>query len=82
MGRYDGILICSDFDGTLFWRGEIPERNLRAIAEFEREGGAVYPLHRTKMGYFAGVFASSDASYASCLHQRKHDLRADRAGAF
>lgn len=39
MGKYDGMLLCSDFDGTLYWGGGIPENNLRAIAEFEREGG-------------------------------------------
>lgn len=39
MGKYDGLLICSDFDGTLFVSGSIPEANLHAIEKFEKEGG-------------------------------------------
>lgn len=39
MGKYSGILLCSDFDGTLFDGKKIPENNLEAIREFRREGG-------------------------------------------
>lgn len=39
MGKYSGILICSDFDGTLFDGEKIPENNITAIKEFRREGG-------------------------------------------
>lgn len=39
MGRYSGILICSDFDGTLAHKTVIPEKNLDAIERFCSEGG-------------------------------------------
>ncbi len=39
MGKYSGILICSDFDGTLFDGEKIPESNINAIKEFRKEGG-------------------------------------------
>ena len=36
---YEGILICSDFDGTLSFGGEIPQRNIDAILDFCSKGG-------------------------------------------
>ena len=39
MGKYSGILICSDFDGTLRGKNGIPENNLTAIKQFQSEGG-------------------------------------------
>lgn len=39
MGKYSGILLCSDFDGTLFDGEKIPENNMRAIRDFRAEGG-------------------------------------------
>ena len=39
MGRFDGILICSDIDGTLADRRDMPRRNLDAIRYFQSEGG-------------------------------------------
>lgn len=39
MGKYDGILIVSDWDGTLSHGGEVTEENQRAIRYFQSEGG-------------------------------------------
>jgi Cof subfamily protein (haloacid dehalogenase superfamily) len=39
MGKYSGILICSDIDGTLSAGSGIPERNITAIKSFQEEGG-------------------------------------------
>ena len=40
MGKFDGLLLVSDFDDTLYGSSHrIPERNLEAIAYFVREGG-------------------------------------------
>lgn len=39
MGSFDGYLICSDYDGTLYIDGQISENNLRAIEHFRSEGG-------------------------------------------
>lgn len=39
MGKYDGYLICTDFDGTLAKEKVISEENRAAIREFIGEGG-------------------------------------------
>ena len=40
MGKFDGVLICTDLDGTLLGNDKrISDENLEAIARFEREGG-------------------------------------------
>ena len=40
MGKFDGILICTDLDGTLLKNDKsVSEENLRAIEYFKREGG-------------------------------------------
>ena len=39
MGRYSGILLCSDFDGTLSHDGAVSKENMDAIRTFMREGG-------------------------------------------
>lgn len=39
MGKFSGMLICSDFDGTLAYHSEIPSRNVEAIKYFQQNGG-------------------------------------------
>ncbi len=39
MARYDGILLCSDFDGTMFCNDRISKENSRAIKYFQENGG-------------------------------------------
>ena len=40
MGKFDGILICTDLDGTLYKNDKtISEENKEAIEYFKREGG-------------------------------------------
>ena len=39
MGKFDGILICSDFDGTLFMGSKISDENVEAIKYFQENGG-------------------------------------------
>ena len=40
MGKFDGLLLVSDFDDTLYdSRHQVPQRNLEAIRYFQREGG-------------------------------------------
>lgn len=39
MGKFDGILIASDWDGTLAKDGAIPEENIKAIRYFQENGG-------------------------------------------
>ena len=39
MGKFSGILICSDFDGTLAVGGHVVEKNIDAIRYFQENGG-------------------------------------------
>ncbi len=39
MGKFDGWLICSDFDGTVYVDSELSEENCRAIRYFQEQGG-------------------------------------------
>lgn len=39
MGKFDGILICSDWDGTLRTKYGIPKNNIEAINYFQQNGG-------------------------------------------
>lgn len=51
MGRFDGILICSDIDGTLALGTQIPQRNLEAIRYFQSEGGLFTLVTGRQAGY-------------------------------
>ena len=57
MGKFDGVLLISDFDDTLCGQTyRIPERNLRALDYFMGEGGrftvATGRAHRTFAPYY------------------------------
>ncbi len=39
MGKYTGLLICSDFDGTLSINQKVSKEDLEAIARFQQNGG-------------------------------------------
>lgn len=39
MGKFDGILIASDWDGTLFYNGDVSSENVKAIEYFIKNGG-------------------------------------------
>ena len=41
MGRFDGVLVCTDLDGTLFKKDKTVSReNREAIEYYKSEGGA------------------------------------------
>ena len=40
MGKYSGILLCSDFDGTFYTGKVIPQDNIKAVKHFCENGGA------------------------------------------
>jgi len=53
MGKFDGILICSDLDGTLLKNDKtVSKENLDAIEYFKREGG-YFTFITGRMPYFA-----------------------------
>lgn len=39
MGKFDGVLLCSDIDATLLLGGVLPEENQKAIKYFQENGG-------------------------------------------
>ncbi len=39
MGKFDGVLLCSDWDGTIFDGGPLLRENTDAIRYFQKEGG-------------------------------------------
>ncbi len=39
MGKFSGLLICSDFDGTVAYKGRVTSRNAEAIRYFQENGG-------------------------------------------
>ena len=54
MGRFDGILICTDLDGTLYKNDKsVSEENLEAIRYFKSEGG-YFTFITGRMPYYAG----------------------------
>ena len=52
MGKFSGILICSDFDGTLAYRAEIPEANIEAIRYFQQNGGLFTVISGRSASFF------------------------------
>ena len=56
MGKYSGILLCSDFDGTLFDGEKIPENNLKAIREFRADGGLFTVISGRPAEFLGGYF--------------------------
>lgn len=52
MGRFDGILICTDLDGTLLNSDRrISKENLEAIEYFKQEGG-IFTFVTGRMPFF------------------------------
>ena len=52
MGKFDGILICSDFDGTLAHKAQISDANRDALRYFQSEGGMFVPVSGRSYSYF------------------------------
>lgn len=59
MGRFDGILICTDLDGTLIRNdGTISAENIDAIEYFKREGG-IFTFITGRMPFFVSNIYNS-----------------------
>lgn len=52
MGIFDGVLFCSDFDGTLAYKGVISKENAEAIRYFQSEGGIFSPCSGRRAHFF------------------------------
>jgi len=55
---FEGVLICSDYDGTIRWKG-VPEQNVEAINRFMERGG-LFTLATGRASY---EFAESDLPF-------------------
>ena len=62
MGRFDGILLCSDFDGTLAYRARVADRDRAAIRYFQLEGGMFVPTSGRASHFFKAYEDSFVAS--------------------
>lgn len=52
MGKFDGLMICTDLDGTLLRNdGTISEENKRAVLHFQQEGG-IFTFITGRMPFF------------------------------
>ena len=56
MGKYTGILLCSDFDGTLYNGEFIPEENMKAIRHFRENGGLFSVVSGRDTGFLNPFF--------------------------
>ncbi len=56
MGKFDGILLCSDWDGTLFVRDKIPPANIDAIKYFQDNGGTFTVCTGRDLPYMRAFF--------------------------
>jgi len=61
-GKFDGILICSDFDGTLYVNGSISDENANAIRYFQENGG---------------YFTIASGRYPAFLAKHRHRVEAN-----
>ena len=81
MGKFDGILLASDFDDTLYdYHLRVPERNLEAIRYFTGEGGyftvSTGRAHRTFAPHAPGVPMNAPAVLSNGA--AIYDFQADR----
>ena len=81
MGKFDGVLLASDFDDTLYdYHGQVPQANVDALHYFIRQGGrfsvATGRAHRTFAPYahLAPMNAPAVLSNGSALY----DFAGDR----
>jgi len=51
MGKYSGILICSDYDETLAVRSRVSNENKEALKYFCENGGAFTVISGRRLGF-------------------------------
>ncbi len=69
MKKYSGIFLCSDFDGTLTYNGQIPQNNIDAIKYFSDNGG-IFSVVSGRDIRFLKKYADTLClnSYVACLN--------------
>ena len=69
MGKFDGFLLATDWDGTLFYKGTLPEKNIEAIRYFQRNGG-LFTVCSGRFHHFLKGFSDiiDFNTYVSCCN--------------
>ncbi len=69
MGKYSGIFLCSDFDGTLAYKEEVPKANIDAIKYFCQNGG-IFSVVSGRTLEFLNGYADDLClnSYVACVN--------------
>lgn len=62
MGRFDGVLFCSDFDGTMAHDAKVSDTDADAIRYFQSEGGIFVPASGRPAHFFPANVPSVVAS--------------------
>jgi len=80
MGRFDGILLCSDFDGTFACEAKVSDENSDAVRYFQSEGGMFVPSSGRPWHFFRSYTDRFVASkYIIGLNGAEiYDVEADR----
>ena len=68
MGIFDGILLCSDVDGTLVYENEVPKANAEAIEYFKSEGGLFTLSTGRQPAYFTENFGIEPNTYVIAIN--------------
>ena len=69
MGKFDGIIIATDWDGTVFVDGEVSAENRAAIEYFKREGGLFTISSGRKPSFLSEMAALvKPNTYATCMN--------------
>ncbi len=69
MGKYSGIFLCSDFDGTLAVNGTVPQDNIDAIKHFTDNGGIFSVVSGRNIGFLLNYREQLCLnSYVACLN--------------
>ena len=63
MGIFEGVLLCSDIDGTLVYNNEVPKANAEAIEYFKSEGGLFTLSTGRQPSYFTEKFSIEPNTY-------------------
>ncbi len=68
MGIFDGVLFCSDVDGTLVYENEVPKANAEAIEYFKSEGGLFTLSTGRQPSYFTDKFHIEPNTYVIAIN--------------
>ncbi len=69
MGKYSGIFLCSDFDGTLAYKAHVPQNNIDAIKYFCQNGGIFSVASGRTLDFLNGyVDELCLDSYVACVN--------------